>query len=87
MTRSYSIHTIAPPPRGLTGGGKIVSMVYFVVNIIKLSSETWYTIVNDRPGDHMMLYRSRIDDNLDEISHTCVLGLEASSAPKVTRQR
>ena len=58
-----------------------MSMVYFVVNIIKLSSETWYTLVNDRPGDHMMLYRSRIDDNLDEISHTCVLGLVAAAVP------
>ena len=56
-----------------------MSMVYFMVNIIKLSSETWNTIVNDRPGDHMMLYRSRIDDNLDEISHTCVLGLGAAA--------
>ena len=56
-----------------------MSTVYFVVNIMKLSSETWYTIVNDRPGDHMMLYRSRIDDNLDEISHTCVLGLGAAA--------
>ena len=76
----HSYHC-TPPPRGLTGGGKIVSMVYFMVNIIKSSSETWYTIVNDRPGDHMMLYRSRIDDNLDEISHTCVLGLGAAAVP------
>ena len=81
MTRSYSIHTIAPPPSRTHTGGKIVSMVYFMVNIIKLSSETWRTIVNDRTGDHMMLYRSRIDDNRDEISHTCVLGLGAAAVP------
>ena len=81
MTRSYSIHTIAPPPLADSHGVKIVSMVYFLVNIIKLSSETWNIIVNDRPGDHMMLYRSRIDDDLDEISHTCVLGLVAAAVP------
>ena len=79
MTRSYGILTLVTP-LGMGGAleGQIVSMVYFMVNIIKLSSETWYTIVNDRPGDHMMLYRSRIDDNLDEISHTCLLGLWAA---------
>ena len=55
-----------------------MSMVYLVVIIIEFSYETSYTTVNDRPGDRMMLYRSRIDDNLDEISHTCVLGLAAA---------
>ena len=58
-----------------------MSMVYLVVNIIKLSYKTLYIIVNDHSGDHMMLYRSRIDDNLDEISHTCVLGLGAAAVP------
>ena len=52
-----------------------MSMVYLVVNIIKLSYKTLYIIVNDHSGDHMMLYRSRIDADLDEISHTCYLGL------------
>ena len=52
-----------------------MSMVYFVVNIMKLSSETWHTIVKDRPGDCIMLYRSRIGDDLVKISHTCHLGL------------
>ena len=82
VKRSYGILSLVTPLD--VGGalkGKIVSMVYFVVNSIKLSSETWYTIVNNRPGDHMMLYRSRIDDNLDEISHTCVLGLGAAAVP------
>ena len=55
--------------------GKIVSMVYLVVTIIELSSETLYTIVNDHASDRMMLYRTRIDDDLVEISHTCVLGV------------
>ena len=64
-------------PLGVGGAlrGKIVSMVYLVVNIIKLSYKTLYIIVNDHSGDHMMLYRSRIDADLDEISHTCYLGL------------
>ena len=80
VKRSYGILTLVTP-LGMGGAleGQIVSMVYLAFNIIKLSSETWYTIVNDRPGDHMMLYRSRIDDNLDEISHTCVLGLGAAA--------
>ena len=52
-----------------------MSMVYLVVTIIKLSYKTLYIIVNDHSGDHMMLYRSRIDADLDEISHTCYLGL------------
>ena len=80
VTRSYGILPLVTP-LGMGGAleGQIVSMVYLAVNIIKLSSETWYTIVNDRPGDHMMLYRSRIDDNLDEISHTCHLGLGAAA--------
>ena len=45
----HSYHC-TPLPHGLTRGGKIVSTVYFVVNIMELSSETWYTIVNDRPA-------------------------------------
>jgi len=42
-------------------------MVYLVVSIIKMSSKTLHTIVNDHTGDRMMLYRSEIDDDLDEI--------------------
>ena len=53
-------------------------MVYLVVSIIKLSHETLYIIVNNHTGDCMMLYRSGIDDDLDEISHTCLLGLGAA---------
>ena len=56
-----------------------MSMVYFVVNIMELSSETWHTIVNDRLGDYIMLYTSRIGDDLVKISHTCVLGLGAAA--------
>ena len=59
--------------------GKIVSMVYLVASIIEFSYETSYTTVNDHTRDRMMLYRSRIDDNLDEISHTCHLGLGAAA--------
>ena len=58
---------------------KIVSMVYLVVSIIKLSYETLHTTVDDHGGDRMMLYRSRIGDDLDEISHTCHLGLGAAA--------
>ena len=58
-----------------------MSMVYLVVNIIEMSSETWYTIVNHHSGNHMMLYRSRIDANLIQISHTCHLGLGAAVVP------
>ena len=58
-----------------------MSMVHLVVSIIKLSSETWYTIVNDHADDSMMLYRSGIDEVLDEISHTCLLGLGAAVVP------
>ena len=56
-----------------------MSMVHLVVNIIKLSNKTLHTTVNDHGGDRMMLYRSRIDDDVDEISHTCHLGLGAAA--------
>ena len=60
---------------------KIMSMLYLVVNLIKLSHKTLHTTVNDHDGDRMMLYRSRIGDNLDEISHTCHLGLGNATVP------
>ena len=56
-----------------------MSMVYLAVNIMELSSETWHTIVKDRLGDHIMLYTSRIGDDLVKISHTCHLGLGAAA--------
>ena len=76
VKRSYGIRTLVTP-LGVRGAlkGKIVSTVYLVVTIIELSSETLYTIVNDHTSDLMMLYRTRIDDDLVEISHTCVLGV------------
>ena len=37
--------------------------------------------MNDHSGDRMMLYRSRIDDDLDDISHTCLLGLGDAVVP------
>ena len=61
--------------------GQIVSMVYLAVNIMELSSETWHTIVKDRLGDYIMLYTSRIGDDLVKISHTCHLGLGAAGVP------
>ena len=82
VKRSYGILTLVTPLD--VGGalkGKIVSMVYLVVNIIKLSHETLHTTVNDHGGDRMMLYRSRIGDDLVKISHTCHLGLGNATVP------
>ena len=56
-------------------------MVYLVVNIIKLSHKTLNTTVNDHRGDRMMLYRSRIGVDLDQISDTCNLGLGNATVP------
>jgi len=65
------------PLLGMGGAlrGKIVSMVYLVVNIIKLSHETLYITANDHFGDRGMLYRLKIGDDVEEISHICYLGL------------
>ena len=81
MKRSYGILTLVTP-LGMGGAlkGKIVSMVYLVASIIEFSYETSYTTVNDHARDRMMLYRSKIDDDLDEISHTCLLGLGDATA-------
>ena len=75
MTRSYGIHTICAPLLAASQMFKIVSMVYLVVNIIKLSYESLYITANDHFGDHGMLYRSKIGDDVEEISHTCYLRL------------
>ena len=53
-------------------------MVYLVVNIIKLSYESLYITANDHFGDHGMLYRSKIGDDVEEISHTCYLRFETA---------
>ena len=50
-------------------------------NIIKLSYETLYTIVNDHASDRIMFNRSRIGDDLHEISHTCHLELGNATVP------
>ena len=81
VMRSYGICTICTPCWRPQKRCKIVSMVYLVASIIELSYETSYTTVNDHTSDRVMLYRSRIDDNLDEISHTCLLGLGAAAVP------
>ena len=52
-----------------------MNMVYLVVTIIKLSHETLHTTVNDHFGDRGVLYRSKIGDDVEEISHTCYLRL------------
>ena len=58
-----------------------MSMVYLVVNIIKLSHKTLHATVNDHGEACMMLYISRIGDDLVKISHTCRLGLGAAAVP------
>ena len=56
VMRSYGILTLVTP-LGVGGAlkGKIVSMVYLLVNIIKFSHETLNTTVNDHGGGRMML--------------------------------
>ena len=81
VMRSYGICTICSPCWRPQGRRKIVSMVHLVVNIIKSSNKTLHTTVNDHGGDRMMLYRSRIDDDLVKISHTCHLGLGNATVP------
>ena len=49
--------------------GKLVNMVYLVVTIIKLSHETLYTTVNDRSGERMMLYISKIGNDFIKIPY------------------
>ena len=78
VMRSYGICTICTPCWRPQKRCKIVSMVYLVVIIIELSYQTSRTTVNYHNSDRMMLYRSRIDDYLVKISHTCRLGLWAA---------
>ena len=79
MKRRYGILTLVTSLDVVEAlKSKIVSMVYLVVSIIKLSSETWYTMANDHNSDRTMVHRSGIDDGLDEISHTCLLGRSAA---------
>ena len=76
VKRSYGILTLVTALD--VGGalkGKIVSMVYLVVIIIELSYQTSRTTVNYHNSDRMMLYRSKIGDDVEEISHTCYLRL------------
>ena len=49
--------------------------MYLVVIIIKTSHDSFQTSVNYHNSDRGMLYRSKIGDNVDEISHTYHLGL------------
>ena len=50
---------------------QIVKMMYLVVIIIKTSHDSFQTSVKYHNSDRGMLYRSKIGDNVDEISHTC----------------
>ena len=70
VKRSNGILTLLTPLGVAVGEalkGKIVSMVYLVVSIIKLNSETWCTIVNDYASDRIMLYGSGIGHDFHEI--------------------
>ena len=81
MTRSYGIHAIYTPLWGPHKRHQIVNMVYLVVTIIKLSHETLHTTVNDHFGDRGVVYRSKIGDDVEEISHTCHLGFGNATVP------
>ena len=52
-----------------------MKLMYLVVIIIKTSHDSFQTSVNYHNSDRGMLYRSKIRDNVDEISHTCHFGL------------
>ena len=81
MTRSYGIHAIYTPLWGPHKRHQIVNMVYLVVTIIKLSHETLHPTVNDHFGDRGVVYRSKIGDDVEEISHTCHLWFGNATVP------
>ena len=79
VTRSYGILTLVTPlvvGEALTG--KTVSMVCLVISITKLGSETWCTITNNYTDYHTVPCRSEIDDDLDKVSHACLLDLRTA---------
>ena len=78
MTAFWPRHPLVRRPRE---GIISAKMLCYLAIMVELSSETWYTIVNDHADDSMMLYRSGIDEVLDEISHTCLLGLGDAVVP------
>ena len=62
----------------LSGGSQETpnrKMLYLVVIIIKMSHDTFHSSANYHYSDREVLYRSKIGDNVDEISHTCHFGL------------
>ena len=54
---------------------QIVKMMYLVVIIIEMSHDTFQSSVNYHNSDRGVLYRSKIGNNVEEISHTCHFGL------------
>ena len=54
---------------------QIVKMMYLVVIIIEMSHDTFQSSVNYHNSDRGVLYRSKIGNNVEEISHTCYFGL------------
>ena len=70
VQRSYGILTLVTPlEHGWGAKRQIVSLVYLVVTIIKLSNETMHATVNHHFCDRGVLYRSKIDDYGAETSH------------------
>ena len=52
-----------------------MKMMYLVVIIIEMSHDTFHGSVNYHNSDRGVLYRSKIGNNVEEISHTCHFGL------------
>ena len=76
VKRIYGILThVTPLSTDWAFRGKIVTMVYLVVTIIELSDYFLYSSVNGHFDERGVLYRSKIGNNVEEISHTCHFGL------------
>ena len=47
----------------------MMNIAHLVVMMVDSTSETWYELVNEAPGEYGVIYRSRIHVFLAEISH------------------
>ena len=52
----------------------MMNIAHLVVMMVDSTSETWYELVNEIPGEYGVIYRSRIHVFLAEISHMRHLG-------------
>ena len=81
VKRSYGILThVTPLSTDWAFRGKIVTMVYLVVNITELSDSSSCNSVNHHFSEHRMHYGSKFRDNLVNLPHPCHLGLWAAAA-------